>query len=67
MCRGDNVESEEKKWEKFRDVVKECTNDVCGRAEKTGEDNGRMKKLDWRWPKRESIRGMAAEKRLGDI
>ena len=42
VCRGGEVESVEKEWEKFRDMVMECTNDVCGwhetcrRAEKKG-------------------------------
>ena len=30
VWRGGEVESVEKKWEKFRDIVMECTNDVCG-------------------------------------
>ena len=30
VLRGGDVESEEKEWEKFRDMVKECTIDVCG-------------------------------------
>ena len=30
VCRGGEVESAEKEWEKFRDMVMECTNDVCG-------------------------------------
>ena len=28
--RGGEVESVEKEWEKFRDIILECTNDVCG-------------------------------------
>ena len=28
MCG--EVESVESEWEKFRDIVMECTNDVCG-------------------------------------
>ena len=27
---GGEVKSVEKEWEKFRDIVMECTNDVCG-------------------------------------
>ena len=27
---GGEVESVEKEWEKFRGIVMECTNDVCG-------------------------------------
>ena len=30
VCRGGEVESVEKEWEKFRDMVMECTNDACG-------------------------------------
>ena len=29
MWRDGEVESVEKKWEKFRDMVMECTNDMC--------------------------------------
>ena len=36
VWRGGEVESVEKEWEKFRDMVMECTNDVC-MAEKKGE------------------------------
>ena len=28
--RGGKVESVETEWEKFRDIVMECTNDACG-------------------------------------
>ena len=43
VWRGGEVESVEKEWEKFRDMVMECTNDVhmwhetCRRAAKKGE------------------------------
>ena len=30
VWRGGEVESVGKEWEKFRDIVMECTNDVCG-------------------------------------
>ena len=30
VWRGGEVKSVEKEWEKFRDKVLECTNDVCG-------------------------------------
>ena len=30
VWRGGEVESVEKEWEKFRDIVMECANDVCG-------------------------------------
>ena len=28
VCRGGEVESVEKEWEKFRDMVMECTNEI---------------------------------------
>ena len=30
VLRGAEVESVEKEWGKFRDIVKGCTNEVCG-------------------------------------
>ena len=30
VWRGGEVDSVEKEWEKFRGIVMECTNDVCG-------------------------------------
>ena len=36
------VESVENEWEKFRDMVMECTNDVCGTRRV-----GRQKRRDW--------------------
>ena len=30
VWRGGEAESVEKEWEKFRDIVMKCTNDVCG-------------------------------------
>ena len=30
VWRGEEVESVEKEWEKFRDIIMECTNDICG-------------------------------------
>ena len=42
------VESVEKEWEKFRDMVMECSNDVCGMKRVGGSEerggNGGMKK-----------------------
>ena len=37
VWRGGEVESVQKEWEKFRDIVMEYTNDVCRRAEKKWE------------------------------
>ena len=30
VWRGEEVESVEKEWENFRDIVSKCTNDLCG-------------------------------------
>ena len=30
VCRGGEVESVKKEWEKFRDMIMKCTNEVCG-------------------------------------
>ena len=30
VWRGGDVESVEKEWEKLRDIVMKCTNEVCG-------------------------------------
>ena len=53
------VESVQKEWEKFRDIVMECTNDVCGMTRVGGqrlrEVNGRIKKWVGWWPKREEL------------
>ena len=47
--RCEEVESVEKEWEKFRDTVKECTNDVFGMKRVADREdrgvNGGMKKL----------------------
>ena len=48
----------EKKWEKFRDMVMECTNDVCGMRRVGREERGvtgGMKKWVGRWPKEKSF------------
>ena len=33
VWRRGEVESAEKEWEKFRDIVMECSDDVCGEIE----------------------------------
>ena len=38
------VESVEKEWEKFSDMVMECTNDVCGMRRVSGQ---RRKGSEW--------------------
>ena len=45
VWRGGEVESAEKEWEKFRDMVMECTNYVCG-MRRVGEQ--RRKGSEWR-------------------
>ena len=56
VWRGGEVASVEREWEKFRDIVMECTNDVCGMRRGGGREgrgvNGGMKSVGW-WPKRE--------------
>ena len=42
--RGGEVKNVEKEWEKFRDIVKECTNDVCGMRR---EGRQRRKGSEW--------------------
>ena len=41
---GAEGESVEKEWEKFRDIVMECTNDVCGMRRVGGQ---RRKGSEW--------------------
>ena len=50
------VESMEKEWEKFRDIVIECTNDVCAMRRVGGQ---RRKGSEW-W--NEEVGGAVAEK-----
>ena len=57
MLRGMNVESVEKEWEIFRDIVKECTNDGCAVRCVGGQ---RRKGSEW-WSEEVSV--MVAEKR----
>ena len=49
------VESIEKEWEKFRDIVMECTNDVCGRRRvgmQRRKGSERWKETCWRAEKK---------------
>ena len=57
VWRGGEVESVEKEWEKFRDIVMECTNDVCGMRHVGGQ---RRKGSEW-W--NEEVGRAVAEKR----
>ena len=53
MLRGGYVEGLETVWEKFRDFVKECTNNVCGMRRVGGQ----------RRTEREEVNLAVAEKR----
>ena len=57
MWRGGEVESIEKEWEKFRDIVMECANDVCGMRRVGGR---RRKGIGW-W--NEEVGRAVAEKK----
>ena len=57
VWRGGEVESVEKEWEKFRDIVMECTNDVCGMRRVDGQ---KRKRSEW-W--NEEVGRAVAEKR----
>ena len=37
VWRGEKIESVEKEWEKFKDIVMECTNDECGMGRVGGQ------------------------------
>ena len=58
VSRGGEVESAEKDWEKFRDIVMECTHDVCG-MRRVGRQ--RRKGSEWWW--NEKVGWAMAEKR----
>ena len=58
VWRGGEVESVEKEWEKFRDMVMECTNDVCGMRRVGGQ---RRKRCEW-WNEKEG-RAVAEKRR----
>ena len=55
--RGVEVESVETEWEMFRDIVKECTDEVCGVRRVGGQRN---KRSEW-WS--EEVGVVVAEKR----
>ena len=59
VWRGEEVESVEKEWEKFREIVMECTNDVCNMRHVGGQRRKRSecwnKKWVGLWPKREQL------------
>ena len=57
VWRGGEVESVEQEWEKFRDIVMECTNDICGMKRVGGQ---RRKGSEW-W--NEEVGRAVAEKR----
>ena len=58
MCRGREVESVEKEWEKFRDMVMECTNDVCGMRRVGGQ-----RRKGSEWSNEEVCRAVAKKRR----
>ena len=58
MWRGGEVESVEE-WEKFRDIIMECNNDVCGMRRVGGQ---RRKRSEW-WNE-EVSRAMAEKEEL---
>ena len=56
VLRRGEVESVEKEWEKFRDIVMECTNDVCGIRHVSGQKkNGEVYCGMKKWPKEKSF------------
>ena len=57
VWRGGEVEIVEKEWEKFRDIVMECINDVCGMG-RVGRE--RRKGSEW-W--NEEVGRAVSEKR----
>ena len=59
MWIGGEVESVEREWEKFRDIVMECTDDVCGMRRVGGQ---RRKGSEW-WNK-EVGRAVAEKRRV---
>ena len=44
VCIGGEVENVEKEWEKFRDMVMKCTNEICGMRRVGGQ---RRKGSEW--------------------
>ena len=56
VWRDGEVESAEKEWETFGDIVMECTNDVCGMKRK-GRKGSEWWNEEWvgRCPKREEL------------
>ena len=55
---GGEVESVEKEWEKFRDMVMECTNDVCGMRLVGGQ-----RRMGSKWWNEEVGRAVAKKRR----
>ena len=58
VWRGGEDESVEKEWEKFRDMVMECTNDVCGMR-----CVGRQRRKGSEWWNEEVGRAVAKKRR----
>ena len=57
VCRGGKVESAEE-WEKFRDMIMECTNEVCGMRHV-----GRQRRKGSEWWNEEVGRAVAEKRR----
>ena len=60
-CGEGEVESVEKEWEKFRDIVMECANDVCGMRRvggqrRKGVNGGTKKGVEQRQKREELLR-----------
>ena len=68
VWRDGEVKSVEKEWEKFRDIVMECNNDVCGmrhvsRQRRKGSEFWNEEVGRTVAKKRKNFSGMASEKR----
>ena len=58
------VESVEKEWEKFRDTVMECSNDVCGMRRVGGQRRKRNEEVG-RAVAEKRFKGMTSKKKYG--
>ena len=58
MWRGGEVEGVENEWEKFRYIVMECTNDICGMRLVGGQ-----RKTGSEWWNEEVSRAVAEKRR----
>ena len=58
VWRGGEIESVEKEWEKFRDIVMKCTNDVYGMRRL-----GRQRRKGSEWWNEEVVRAVAGKRK----